>query len=101
MANVKLCRTKAGKGFKIVVGEEWFYTSIPELIKLVEGAAKACTFRSIEDINERGHPDDQGAFPLVEDISDDDFFPQGDTGVIGDLHVFQEHLLKEEKGGQE
>jgi hypothetical protein len=100
MANVKLFKTKAGKGFKIVVGDEWFYTSIPELMKLVEGAAKACPFRSIEDSDERGHPDHQGDFPIVEDIKDDDFFPQGDTGIIGDLHAFQDHLLKEERGGQ-
>jgi len=100
MANVKLCRTKAGRGFKIVVGEEWFYTSIPELMKLVEGAAKACTFRSIEDSSEGGHPDNRGDIPLVEDINDDDWPGDGETGIIGDLHAFQEHLLKEEDGGQ-
>jgi len=98
MANVKLCRTKAGKGFKIVFGEEWFYTSIPELMKLVDGGSKACTFRSIDEEKEC-HPIDQGGFPIVEDV-DDDWPDDGEADIMGHLHAFQEHLLKGKSGGQ-
>ena len=46
---VKLMPTKAGKGYKLVVGEKWFYTSKPELAEMLEGESNACDFRTIEE----------------------------------------------------
>jgi hypothetical protein len=50
MNNVVLCRTKAGKGLKVVVDGIWYYTSLGEFFKMMNDKAKACTFRTIEDI---------------------------------------------------
>ena len=49
LVGVKLMKTKAGKGYKLVVGDKWFYTSIPELMEMVEGDTNACVFRTIEE----------------------------------------------------
>lgn len=49
---ITFCRTKAGKGFKIVVDGEWFYTSLVELYKVLQNKANACQFRAIEAKNE-------------------------------------------------
>ena len=46
---VTLCKTKAGKGFKVVVDGVWFYTSIRELYKVLRDEALACKFRVIEE----------------------------------------------------
>ena len=55
MNEIALCRTKAGKGMKIVVDDVWFYTSLGEFFKWLNHKANACTFRSIED---KGLPPD-------------------------------------------
>ena len=49
---ITFCRTKAGKGFKIVVDGEWFYTSLHELYKVLQDKTNACQFRTIEAENE-------------------------------------------------
>ena len=50
--NVTLCMTKAGKGYKLIAGGKWFYTSIPEMVKMLGGKSNAVTFRSLK--NNRG-----------------------------------------------
>ena len=49
---ITFCKTKAGKGFKIVVDGEWFYTSLHELYKVLQDKTNACQFRTIEAENE-------------------------------------------------
>ena len=49
---ITFCKTKAGKGFKIVVDGEWFYTSLYELYKVLQDKASACQFRTIEAEND-------------------------------------------------
>ena len=44
-----LCPTKAGRGFKVVVDGKWFYTSKQDVLDMVNGEAKACTFSTIID----------------------------------------------------
>ncbi len=43
------CATKAGNGYKVVVNGVWFYASKRQLMELVSGRQKACTFRTIGD----------------------------------------------------
>ena len=42
-----LCATKAGNGYKVVVNGVWFYASKRQVMELVNGRQKACTFRTI------------------------------------------------------
>jgi len=49
MEKVTLCATKAGKGYKIVVNDKWFYTSIEALHAVMRGESKSCTFKPIEE----------------------------------------------------
>jgi hypothetical protein len=44
-----LCRTKAGNGFKVVVNGVWFYASKQQVLNLIHGAQRACTFHTIRD----------------------------------------------------
>jgi len=46
------CPTKAGNGFKIIVDNEWFYTSKYELFRVLNRKAAACKFRKIEKEND-------------------------------------------------
>ena len=47
---VTFCKTKAGKGYKIVLPNGvWLYTSKGELHKVLNNLSGACIFRSIED----------------------------------------------------
>ena len=50
-SELTFCKTRAGKGFKIVVDGQWFYTSLGELYKVITGKTQACRFRSIEKQN--------------------------------------------------
>lgn len=50
MANIKLMKTKAGKGFKLVVNGEWFYTSLGEVYKMLGNKANAANFRGMNEI---------------------------------------------------
>ena len=43
----RLCATKAGNGYKIVVNGIWYYTSKQALLDAVN-EGKSCTFRTIE-----------------------------------------------------
>jgi len=45
---VILCPTKSGHGYKIGVDGEWFYTSTENLLRMVNGRGRACTFRKIK-----------------------------------------------------
>ena len=53
MQNIKLMKTKAGKGFKLVVNDKWVYTSKAEFFKMLKEEANACTFRPIEEVLDR------------------------------------------------
>lgn len=44
-----LCPTKAGNGFKVVVNGVWFYASKEQVLNLINGQNKACTFHTIQD----------------------------------------------------
>jgi hypothetical protein len=44
-----LCPTKAGHGFKVVVDGTWFYASKVQVLDLINGKQKACTFHTIKD----------------------------------------------------
>jgi hypothetical protein len=44
-----MCPTKAGNGFKVVVNGVWFYASKRQVLELVHGRQKACTFHTIKD----------------------------------------------------
>jgi hypothetical protein len=46
---VTLCPTKAGNGYKVVVNGVWFYASKQQVMDLVSGKQKACTFHTIKD----------------------------------------------------
>lgn len=49
MTKIKLFRTKAGKGYKVVVGDDWFFTSRVELHRLIMGVSNSCSFRPINE----------------------------------------------------
>ena len=101
MANIKLCKTKAGKGFKIVVGDEWFYTSKYEMFRLLNDEANACNFRTIDyNENNGGQPEEQ-AGPQVEVLDDPDDFDYVETGWTKELHAYQEYMLEHGDGGEE
>ena len=101
MANIKLCKTKAGKGFKIVVGDEWFYTSKYEMYRLLKDEANACNFRTIDDNENNGGQPEEQAGPCVEVLDDPDDFDYVETGWTKELHAYQEHLLQNDDGGEE
>lgn len=44
-----MLRTKAGNGFKVAVNGVWFYTSKAQVMDMIEGRSKACTFHTITD----------------------------------------------------
>jgi hypothetical protein len=44
-----LCPTKAGNGYKVVVKGVWFYASKQQVLDLVNGQQRACTFHTIKD----------------------------------------------------
>ena len=48
-----MCKTKAGKGFKVVVDGQWFYTSNMEFFGMINGDLNACQFRSIDNKNNK------------------------------------------------
>ncbi len=47
MEEAKLMKTKSGNGFKILVQNEWLYTSSREMEMLLEGASAVVSFRKI------------------------------------------------------
>lgn len=53
MQSIKLMKTKAGKGFKLVVDDKWVYTSKAEFFKMLNDHANACLFRPIEEVLDR------------------------------------------------
>ena len=44
-----LCPTKAGNGFKVVVDGIWYYASKAQVLQVIEGIQRACTFHTIKD----------------------------------------------------
>ncbi len=47
--NATLCKTKAGKGFKLFVNNRWLFVSKEYLLEVIEGRATSCRFSEIED----------------------------------------------------
>ncbi len=47
MTIATLCKTKAGKGFKICINGTWYYTSKGELYKVLQDLSGGCIFRTI------------------------------------------------------
>ena len=45
-----LCPTKAGHGYKIVVNGVWYYASRRQVLELVNGQQRACSFHTITDV---------------------------------------------------
>lgn len=101
MGNVKLCKTKAGRGFKVVIDDEWFYTSKYEMYRLMNDEATACDFRKIDDNENNGgqHEEQVDLFMAIQDDHDD--FDYVETGWTKELHAFQDYLLEYEDGGEE
>jgi len=100
MVSVKLCKTKAGKGFKVVVGNKWFYTSKYEMYRLLNDEATACNFRTIDDNKNNGGQPEERADPLIIVQDDVDDFDYVETGWTKELHAYQEHLLQNKDGGE-
>jgi len=46
---VRLMPSRAGNGFKIVVGEKWLYTSKKALYEMLDGEITKVSFREIEN----------------------------------------------------
>jgi len=44
-----MCATKAGNGYKVVVNGVWFYASKRQVLEMIDGRQKACTFHTIKD----------------------------------------------------
>jgi len=99
MAEATLCKTKAGKGFKIVIDEVWYYTSKHELFRLLNDSARACTFRTIEDEEEEAGQSGVSAHSCANISDSDDDINEEETGWSKSLHAWQDHLLENEVGG--
>lgn len=52
MERVVFCKTKTGKGFKIVVDDVWLYTSMTDLLKVLLDQAESCQFRTYQEDRE-------------------------------------------------
>ena len=100
MVSVKLCKTKAGKGFKVVVGDECFYTSKYEMYRLMNDKASACSFRTIDDNENNGDQPEEQADPLIILQDDIDDFNYVETGWTRELHSYQDYHLEHEDGTQ-
>lgn len=48
MKQIVFTKTKAGKGFKILVDEVWLYVSQTNLQAVLEGKITSCKFSTIE-----------------------------------------------------
>ena len=44
-----MCPTKAGHGFKVVFDGVWFYASKRQVLEMIDGRQRACTFHTIKD----------------------------------------------------
>ncbi len=44
-----LCKTKAGRGFKLVLNGVWIYASKEQLHKFLEGESSSCQFKEIKE----------------------------------------------------
>ena len=67
MENITLCKTKAGKGFKLCIDGTWLYTSKTELFRVLNNKANACQFRTIDKPAEGSSIEELKAEKLVED----------------------------------
>ena len=47
--NVTFCKTKAGNGFKIAIDNVWLYASKEKLLQVLNGEAKSCQFRTMDN----------------------------------------------------
>jgi formylmethanofuran dehydrogenase subunit E len=50
-----MMQTKNGKGYKIVVNGNWFYTSTKEMADFANNKSKAVNFRSVQEIKDRAN----------------------------------------------
>ena len=48
MENITLCKTKAGKGFKVIANGKWFYVNQKYLLEVIDNKRKSCVFNTIE-----------------------------------------------------
>ena len=46
---VILCKTKAGKGYKIVINGVWYLTSLKEFYEFIANESNSCKFRAIKN----------------------------------------------------
>lgn len=53
MAKIRLCKTRAGNGLKVVIDGVWYYTSNAEMTAMLNGERSACDFRSAETFKNR------------------------------------------------
>ena len=53
MATLKLKKTKAGKGYKINLRKDWFFTSTKNFEKFLKGETTSCTFRTSDEFMEK------------------------------------------------
>ena len=47
--NVILCRTPSGKGVKVLVNNEWLFTSVDSIEQVLKGDAEWCQLSTIQD----------------------------------------------------
>lgn len=52
MSEAVLCKTKAGKGLKIIVNDTWYYCSLYQFWMMMKGKSNGCHFQTIEDDEE-------------------------------------------------
>ncbi len=48
MKEVKLMKTKAGNGFKVLVDGQWVYTNAREMQRFLDGEISVVTFRTLQ-----------------------------------------------------
>ena len=56
MKEIKLMKTKAGNGFKIIVENEWYYTNNRDVQRFFDGEIPVVTFRKLhseQNVGER------------------------------------------------
>lgn len=94
MVSVKLCKTKAGKGFKVVVDDEWFYTSKYEMYRLMNDEVSACNFRKIDDNENSGGQPKERAGPHIEILDDEDDFDYEEKGWAKEPHAYQNYFFR-------
>lgn len=55
---VTFCKTIAGNGFKIIVDNNWLYTSKDKLLAVINDEARSCQFRPMESSDNSSDQDE-------------------------------------------